>query len=160
MFVFSELCSNATNLLIRGIYHLIHKIRQRRIERARRLRYERDNLAQIMVEPIRRSLDYQSIGRQLLMVDDLPQGAYARYFPAVTNHRYEPDTCNICGGMGDNCPHCSYTDLSTYSVDIQRVFEESDRANDAVQLDFGFDEELDKDTNSAYREYNVDFLID
>ncbi len=36
-------------------------------------------LAQSMVEPIRRSLEYQAIGRKLLLVDELPQGALARY---------------------------------------------------------------------------------
>jgi len=36
-------------------------------------------LAQAMVEPIRRSLEYQAVGRKLLMVDELPQGALARY---------------------------------------------------------------------------------
>jgi hypothetical protein len=36
-------------------------------------------LAQAMVEPIRRALEYQAVGRKLLMVDELPQGAYARY---------------------------------------------------------------------------------
>jgi hypothetical protein len=36
-------------------------------------------LATAMVEPIRRSLDYQGIGRRLLTVDELPQGALARY---------------------------------------------------------------------------------
>ena len=36
-------------------------------------------LAQAMVEPIRRSLEYQAIGRKLLMVDELPQGALPRY---------------------------------------------------------------------------------
>jgi len=36
-------------------------------------------LAQAMVEPIRRSLEYQAVGRKLLLVDELPQGAYARY---------------------------------------------------------------------------------
>lgn len=39
----------------------------------------RTALAQAMVEPIRRSLEYQAIGRKLLMVDELPQGALARY---------------------------------------------------------------------------------
>jgi len=38
-----------------------------------------DNLAKIMVAPIRQQLNYQAIGRKLLMVDELPQGAYARY---------------------------------------------------------------------------------
>jgi len=36
-------------------------------------------LAQAMIEPIRRALEYQAVGRKLLMVDELPQGAYARY---------------------------------------------------------------------------------
>jgi len=36
-------------------------------------------LAQSMVEPIRRALEYQAVGRKLLMVDELPQGALARY---------------------------------------------------------------------------------
>jgi len=41
-------------------------------------------LAQAMVEPIRRALEYQAVGRKLLMVDELPQGAYARYEKDVT----------------------------------------------------------------------------
>jgi len=36
-------------------------------------------LAQAMVEPIRRSLEYQAVGRKCLLVDELPQGALARY---------------------------------------------------------------------------------
>jgi hypothetical protein len=36
-------------------------------------------LAQAMVEPIKRSLEYQAIGRKLIMVDELPQGELARY---------------------------------------------------------------------------------
>ncbi len=36
-------------------------------------------LAEAMVAPIRAALNYQSIGRKLLMVDELPQGALARY---------------------------------------------------------------------------------
>jgi len=36
-------------------------------------------LAQAIVEPIRRSLEYQAVGRKLIMVDELPQGALARY---------------------------------------------------------------------------------
>jgi len=36
-------------------------------------------LGAAMVAPIRRQLEYESIGRKLLMVDELPQGAYARY---------------------------------------------------------------------------------
>ena len=33
-----------------------------------------------MVELIRRSLEYQGVGRKLLMVDELPQGALDRYY--------------------------------------------------------------------------------
>ena len=36
-------------------------------------------LAQAMVEPIRRALEYQSIGRRLFTVDELPQGANVSY---------------------------------------------------------------------------------
>lgn len=36
-------------------------------------------LAQAMVQPIRRALEYQAVGRKLLMIDELPQGAMARY---------------------------------------------------------------------------------
>ena len=36
-------------------------------------------IAQAMVEPIKISLEYQAIGRKLLMVDELPQGALPRY---------------------------------------------------------------------------------
>lgn len=36
-------------------------------------------LAQAMVEPIRRALEYQAVGRKLIMVDELPQGALPRY---------------------------------------------------------------------------------
>lgn len=39
----------------------------------------RTALAQAMVEPIKTSLMYQAIGRKLLMVDELPQGALPRY---------------------------------------------------------------------------------
>ena len=39
----------------------------------------RKKLAQVMVEPFRRSLDYQSIGRKLFMVDPLPEGAPTKY---------------------------------------------------------------------------------
>jgi hypothetical protein len=42
-------------------------------------------LAQAMVEPIKRALEYQAIGRKLLMVDELPQGALARYEKDVTS---------------------------------------------------------------------------
>ena len=39
----------------------------------------RQALAQAMLPPIRRALEYQAIGRKLLMVQELPDGALARY---------------------------------------------------------------------------------
>lgn len=45
-------------------------------------------LAQAMVEPIKRALEYQAIGRKLLMVDELPQGALARYEKDVASVAY------------------------------------------------------------------------
>jgi hypothetical protein len=45
-------------------------------------------LAQAMVEPIRRALEYQAVGRKLLMVDELPQGALARYERDVKSIAY------------------------------------------------------------------------
>jgi len=39
----------------------------------------RTALAQAMVEPIKTSLMYQGVGRKLIMVDELPQGALPRY---------------------------------------------------------------------------------
>lgn len=45
-------------------------------------------LAQAMVEPIKRALEYQAIGRKLLMVDELPQGALARYEKDVASTAY------------------------------------------------------------------------
>ena len=44
----------------------------------------RDALARAMCEPIRKSLDYQGVGRKLLMVNKLPQGAEDRYKKEVT----------------------------------------------------------------------------
>jgi hypothetical protein len=45
-------------------------------------------LAQAMIEPIKRALEYQAIGRKLLMVDELPQGALARYERDVASVAY------------------------------------------------------------------------
>ena len=44
----------------------------------------RTALAKAMVEPIRTVLDYQGVGRKLLMVDKLPDGAMDRYNKEVT----------------------------------------------------------------------------
>jgi len=43
----------------------------------------RTALASAMCEPIRRSLNYQSLGKKLLMVEELPQRSYAKYFKSV-----------------------------------------------------------------------------
>jgi len=56
-------------------------------------------LAQAMVEPIRRALEYQAVGRKLLMVDELPQGAYARYEKDV---RSTAHVISRRGGVPDN----------------------------------------------------------
>lgn len=45
-------------------------------------------LAQAMVEPVKTSLMYQAIGRKLLMVDELPQGALPRYERDVAAKSY------------------------------------------------------------------------
>ena len=39
----------------------------------------RHSLSQTMLQPIRKAIDYQSVGRKLLQVEELPQGAMARY---------------------------------------------------------------------------------
>lgn len=39
----------------------------------------REALAKAMTEPIKRSLEYQGIGRKLLMVDNLPENTLTRY---------------------------------------------------------------------------------
>ena len=58
---------------------LVRRQREELIAQALETPEGRQALASAMVEPIRRAMDYQSIGRKLLMVDELPQGAYASY---------------------------------------------------------------------------------
>jgi len=55
----------------------------------------RVSLAQAMVEPIKRALEYQATGRKLLMVDELPQGALARYEKDVAS------VAHVIGRRGD-----------------------------------------------------------
>ena len=58
--------------------------------------------AQAMVEPLRRQLDYQAIGRKLLLVDELPNGALSRY---------ERDVAAVAHAMGRswlNVPSCRH----------------------------------------------------
>lgn len=45
-------------------------------------------LGQAMREPVKRALEYQAIGRKLLMVDELPAGALARYDLDVASVAY------------------------------------------------------------------------
>lgn len=53
----------------------VQREREALIEEALGLPEGRQILAQAMVEPIRRSLEYQALSRRLLMVDPIPQGA-------------------------------------------------------------------------------------
>jgi hypothetical protein len=47
----------------------------------------RETLSQCFVEPIRRSIEYQSAGRRLMMVDELPKGALGR-FEEIAHHSH------------------------------------------------------------------------
>jgi hypothetical protein len=44
----------------------------------------REALKLAIVEPVRRALEYNSVARKLLMVDELPQGALAHYERDIT----------------------------------------------------------------------------
>lgn len=55
------------------------RIKEEKIAQALESEAGREALAQAMVEPIKIALEYQAVGRKLLMVDELPQGALARY---------------------------------------------------------------------------------
>ena len=48
-------------------------------------------LCQAMVEPIRQSLQYQAVGRKLLLVDELPPGALVRYERDIIAIRSSPE---------------------------------------------------------------------
>ncbi len=50
----------------------------------------RSALSQAMIEPLRRAINYQSIGRQLLTIDELPQGAYATYETFQSEYQMNP----------------------------------------------------------------------
>lgn len=70
----------------------INESREALIAQALSTEEGRISLSQAMVEPIRRQLNYEAIGRRLLMVDELPQVAYANYqaqFSVLTD-----DSCN------------------------------------------------------------------
>lgn len=60
-------------------WHLTNEQKEVIIAKIMESQEGRDALAASMVEPIRRHMDYAGIGRKLLMVDELPQGALARY---------------------------------------------------------------------------------
>lgn len=151
--------------------------------RYRRLRRNsRRALASLMVNPIRRHLDYQGIGRSLLMVDELPEGALAQRSNSISiASEGIPAQCNICGET--NCRHLTGTasdlvGISHYHspdiyissafreepqmsymyappADMERVLAEADRVNNVISETLeleGFNEELDRDTNSAHRD--------
>jgi len=64
----------------------------------------RTDLAASMLEPIRRALEYQAVGRSLLMVDELPQGAMPSRFSnniSITAH----PLCAVCGDRTGECNH-------------------------------------------------------
>ncbi len=69
-------------------YNLTDKEKEWVISQALQTEEGRVALAQAMVEPIRRALEYQAVGRKLLMVDELPQGALARYERDVASVAY------------------------------------------------------------------------
>ena len=52
-------------------------------------------LAESMVEPIRRSSNYQGLAEQILTVDDLPQGAYATLKERINQWFRDPSNSNV-----------------------------------------------------------------
>ena len=44
----------------------------------------------VMSAPLLRSLNYQDIVQKLITVEELPQGAYARFEPGFVNRVYDP----------------------------------------------------------------------
>lgn len=62
----------------------INETREQIVAMAIETQEGRTALAQAMVEPIKNSLMYQSVGRKLLLVDELPQGVLPRYERDVT----------------------------------------------------------------------------
>ena len=65
------------------IFGLTYKIRCLIKERNRLL-------GKIMSVPISRIYNYQDIGRKLFAVEEMPQGAYARFEPGFVNRVYDP----------------------------------------------------------------------
>lgn len=59
--------------------YLCNKCKEKIIAQALETEEGRVALAQAMVEPIRRSLEYQAVARKIMLVDELPQGALATY---------------------------------------------------------------------------------
>ena len=49
------------------------------------LEYQTKRLANAICEPIRKSLEYNSIGKKILMIDELPEITHARYEQAISN---------------------------------------------------------------------------
>lgn len=75
-------------------------------------------LAQSMVEPIRRSLDYQSVGRRLLMVDDLQQEVLPYFRDGPVARQSQEDRCPLIPPE----PDPQYQSLSKhYYLDFEEV---------------------------------------
>ena len=70
----------------------------------------RNALAQAMVAPIRRSLDYQGVGRRFMEVSPMPQGALAAMDISLVNHPAIPPQEPIYFDIFD--PRNRWTDLS------------------------------------------------
>ena len=75
----------------------------------------RTALAQAMVEPIRRALEYQAVGRKCLMVDELPQGALARYERDVTAKAY---VISRRGGVPDQITEGEEVLVPTFEIAV------------------------------------------
>ena len=58
---------------------MTHEEKEYLISKALETEERRTAIAQAMANPIRMSLDYQGVGRKLLVVDPLPQGALPVY---------------------------------------------------------------------------------
>ena len=70
---------NFIKTIIAAIFSPLVVVQKKVVSVVCRKSIDRRLLAEAMVMPIRRQLHYQGIGRKLLMVEQLPKGALARY---------------------------------------------------------------------------------
>ena len=106
------------NLLILPLFRKLFAGIQRRHQITRSLNTPegRTALATSMTEPIRRALDYQSLGRRLLMVDELPQATYARYINEVANTWSNMTTSSTTFGPISYTFHVDYPNDSNGTI--------------------------------------------